>query len=256
MTGFKDHFSARSGDYARYRPGYPPALFDWLASVAPARTLAWDVGTGSGQAALGLAAHFACVIASDAAEAQLRHAVPHERITYKVMPAERCELPDACADLITVAQALHWFDLERFYAQVRRVLKPGGAIAAWTYGLQRIGPDVDPVVRRYYRDVVGPYWPPERSHVESHYRDIPFPFDEIPAPTLAMRADWSLDDVLGYLGTWSAARCYMKARGADPREQVRADLVRAWGGAATRTVTWPLHLRAGRPPASRPPVAD
>jgi ubiquinone/menaquinone biosynthesis C-methylase UbiE len=248
MTSFKDHFSARSADYARYRPGYPPALFDWLAAVAPARGLAWDVGTGSGQAALGLAAHFERVVASDAAEAQLRHAAAHPRITYKMMPAERSDLPDATVDLVSVAQALHWFDFERFYAEVRRVLKPGGVIAAWTYGLQRVDPEVDAVVRHYYREVVGPYWPPERRHVERQYRDVPFPFEEIASPVLTMQVQWSFGEVLGYLGTWSAARRYAELRGADPREEVRAALARAWGGAALRTVTWPLHLRVGRLP--------
>ena len=249
MTSFKDHFSARSADYARYRPGYPPALFDWLAVLAPARALAWDVGTGSGQAARGLAAHFERVVASDAAEAQLRHARAHPRITYKVMPAERSDLPDAAVDLVSVAQALHWFDFERFYAEVGRVLKPGGVIAAWTYGLQQVDPEVDAVVQHYYREVVGPYWPAERQHVEQQYRAVPFPFEEIAGPAFAMQAQWSFEDVLGYLGTWSAARRYAEVRGADPRAQVRDALARAWGGAATRTVTWPLHLRVGRLPA-------
>src|ERR1043165_5287441 len=128
MTAFKDHFSTQSQDYARYRPDYPPSLFQWLASLTSAHALAWDVGTGSGQAALALADHYRRVVATDAAEAQLRHAVAHERVTYKGMPAENTDLGNASVDLVTVAQALHWFDFDRFYREVQRVLRPGGLI--------------------------------------------------------------------------------------------------------------------------------
>lgn len=247
-TMFKDHFSARAEQYARYRPGYPPELFDWLAALAPARRLAWDVGTGSGQAALGLARHFERVIASDAAEAQLRNAVAHERIVYRVMPAERAELDDASVDLVTVAQALHWFDFARFYGEVRRVLRPEGVIAAWTYGVNRVAPEVDAIVHRYYSEIVGPYWPPEREHVERQYRSIPFPFDEIAAPRFAMQMAWRFEDMLGYLGTWSASKRYAEARGEDPLAQIREPLARAWGEGRERTVEWPLYLRVGRLP--------
>lgn len=243
---FKDHFSDRPAEYARYRPGYPSALFDWLASLAPARALAWDVGTGTGQAALGLAAHFERVIATDAAETPLRHAEAHERVVYKVTPAERSGLAEAAVDLITVAQALHWFDFDGFYAEVRRVLKPAGVIAAWTYGLMQVTPEVDALMRRYARDIVGPYWPAERRYVDQSYRNIPFPFEEIEPPAFRMQAEWRLEDLLGYLNTWSATKRYAQARGADPREWVRAELAQAWNGAERRLITWPLGLRVGR----------
>lgn len=251
MGAFKDHFSTHSAEYARYRPNYPPALFDWLAQLVPERALAWDVGTGSGQAALGLARHFARVVASDAAEAQLRNAVAHPRVVYKVMPAERGDLDDASADLVTVAQALHWFDFDRFYAEVRRVLKPRGAIAAWTYGVNRIAPEIDAIVQRYYVEIVGPYWPPEREYVDKAYRTIPFPFEEIEAPRFEMQQPWTLDDLLGYLGTWSASKRYAEARGEDPIALIREPLARAWGTSTERTVEWPLYLRAGRPVRER-----
>ena len=246
MAAFKDHFSNQSNEYAKYRPGYPDALFDWLASLVPETKLAWDVGTGSGQAALGLARHFLHVVASDAAEAQLRKAPAHERITYKVMPAEQSDLQAGSADLVTVAQALHWFDFDRFYAEVRRVLAPGGVIAAWTYGLNRVGPEIDRVVRRYYLEVVGPYWPPEREHVDKSYRTIPFPFDEIEPPAFRMRQQWRLHDLLGYLGTWSASKRYAEARGTDPTEEIRPVLEQLWTGDEERSVEWPVHMRVGR----------
>ncbi|MFL6621765.1 MAG: class I SAM-dependent methyltransferase [Sulfurifustaceae bacterium] len=249
MAEFKDHFSAQSASYAKYRPGYPDALFDWLATLTDAHDVAWDVGTGSGQAALGLARHFAKVIATDPAEAQLRSAVAHPHILYRVLPAEQTDFSDASVDLITVAQALHWFDFDRFYAEVRRVLKPAGTIAVWTYGLIEISPAIDILVRRLHDDVVGRYWPPERQHVIDRYRKIPFPFPEVQAPAFALSADWTLDDLIGYFGTWSGLQRYVKALGRDPVDAIRAALTQAWGkSSARRTVTWPLHLRVGRLP--------
>lgn len=247
MAEFKDHFSAHSASYAKYRPGYPDALFDWLATAVEARELAWDVGTGSGQAALGLARHFDQVIATDPAEAQLRSAAAHPRITYRVLPAEHTDFASASIDLVTVAQALHWFDFDRFYAEAKRVLKPGGTIAVWTYGLIEIAPAIDVHVRRLHDDIVGEHWPPERQHVIDRYRKIPFPFPEVEAPAFALTANWTLDDLIGYFGTWSGLQRYVKACGRDPVDEIRAALAQAWGDpGARRTLTWPLHLRVGK----------
>ena len=150
-------------------------------------------------------------------------------------------------DAVTVAQALHWLDVDRFYAEVRRVLKPGGVLAAWTYGLFRVTPDVDRVLDRYYYDLVGPYWPPERRHVEAAYRTIPFPFEALEAPAFEMDVLWDAADVQGYLGTWSATQRYKEAEKRDPVEVIRAELEAAWGEADVRVVRWPLHLRMGYP---------
>ncbi len=250
MTTFKDHFSKQSQDYARYRPNYPPSLFQWLASLTAAHELAWDVGTGNGQAALALADHYRRVIATDPAEAQLRHAVAHERVTYKVMPAEHSDLGDASVDLVTVAQALHWFEFERFYREVQRVLRPGGVIAVWAYGLNQVSADVDPILGHYYTDVVGSYWPPERRYIDEGYRTVPFPFMEIHAPAFRMEAQWNLHEFVGYLETWSAGQRYRQARGHDPIELARERLCAAWGPAEqSRTVSWPIYLRAGKMPS-------
>ncbi len=251
MAEFKDHFSARSADYAKYRPGYPDALFGWLATLTPTASVAWDVGTGSGQAALDLTRHFRQVIATDPAPEQIRNAASHERILYKVMPAERTDLADQSVDLITVAQALHWFDFERFYREVARVLKPGGAIVAWSYGLGTVAAEVDGLLIRYYHEIVGPYWPPERKYIDECYRTIPFPFAEIAPPALAMSERWTLDELLGYLGTWSAGKRYAQQRSTDPLDRIRDSLLQAWGPPHTpRVVTWPLYVRAGRMRAS------
>jgi len=243
---FQDHFSTQAETYARFRPTYPDALTAWLASMVSAREIAWACGTGSGQAAFALAAHFTRVIASDPSREQIAHAMPHARVHYVVASAEQPPVEAMGADLVTVAQALHWFDCERFYPALERVLAPGGLFAAWGYGLMRITPAVDTAVTRYYSDIVGPYWPPDRRHIESGYRTLPFPLDEIAAPAFSMSAEWTLADLLGYLDTWSATRRYLKERGEHPLERVRPELAMVWGGAPKRPITWPLFLRAGR----------
>ena len=244
---FKDHFSAQATDYARFRPNYPAELFAWLAGVAPGRKLAWDCGTGSGQAALGLAAHFERVIATDPSQRQLDHAEQHPRVDYRCAPAEVSRLDTACVDLVTIAQAIHWFDLARFYAEARRVVKPGGIIAAWTYTLLDVEAGIDELLNDFYRNVVGPYWPPERRMVDDRYRSLPFPFEAVSAPAFEIRTEWSLDDLLGYLGTWSATRACMKARGTDPLPELARRLAPLWPyPGRQKTLRWPLHLRVGR----------
>ena len=248
--GFKDHFSGHAADYARHRPRYPDALFDWLAGIAPRRERAWDCGTGNGQAAVGLAPRFAQVVATDASAEQIASAAPHERVEYRVAPAERSGLEDASVDLVTVGQALHWFDPDAFHAEVRRVLAPGGVLAAWSYSLSRVTPEIDEIVRGFYTDTVGPYWPPERVHVESGYRTLPFPFDEIAgAPALAVSAAWDLAAFASYLRTWSAVKRFESAEGFDPVGALVSRLGPAWGDPSrVRRVEWPIHLRAGRVP--------
>lgn len=243
---FKDHFSRQAADYARYRPGYPDRLFAYLAQTAPGTGLAWDVGTGSGQAAVGLARHFRTVVASDPSAGQLQNAQAHPGVEYRVEPAEHSSLGDHSADLVTVGQALHWFDLDSFYREVRRVAAPAGLLAVWTYGLMDCTPEVDRCVRRFYSETVGPYWPPERALVESGYRDIPFPFAPVPAPPFAMEAQWDLGELMGYLGTWSATRRYIEERGSDPRQPIADELSAAWGSPRMkRRIQWPLSLKLG-----------
>lgn len=245
---FSDHFASVAADYASFRPTYPAALFAWLASMAPGRALAWDCAAGSGQASRDLATHFERVIATDASATQIAAAVPHPRVEYRVTPAEASGLPNAAVDLITVAQALHWFDLDRFYTEARRVLKPGGALAVWTYGVLAVaGEAVDALVQRFYRETVGPYWPPERQHVESGYRTLPFPFLELEPPAFNMEASWTLPELLGYFRSWSATARYIAERGHDPVAALAAELALVWGSSQhRRRVTWPLALRVGR----------
>ena len=244
---FADHFSAVSAAYAAFRPRYPDALFAFLAREAPARTAAWDAGTGSGQAAAGLARHFTRVVATDASEEQIAHAPPDPRIEYRVAPAEASGLPDGSMDLVTAAQAVHWFDRPRFWKEARRALKPGGLIAVWTYVLVEIEPSIDAAVRRFYDDVVGPFWPPERRLTEQRYRTIDFPFTEMRVPEFAIERQLTLEELAGYVRTWSATRGYVREHGRDPVDDLVVELAPLWGEAhRTRLGRWPIAMRAGR----------
>jgi SAM-dependent methyltransferase len=232
-VSFKDHFSKQAADYAKFRPRYPQTLFDYLGTIAPSRHLAWDCGTGNGQAAVRLASVFDRVMATDASETQIANAQSHERIGYRVAPAENSRIGSETMDLIMVAQALHWFDLERFYAEVRRVLKNNGVFAASAYNLLNIEPAIDLVVNRYYYKVVGPFWPPERKLVEQ-FADLSFPFHKVDAPKFEMTAQWNLDHLLGYLQTWSSTQRFIAAHASNPLEQIRDELLAAWGTPSKR----------------------
>ena len=244
---FKDHFSGHADDYARYRPDYPAALFEFLAQSVPEHELAWDAATGNGQAALGLIPYFDRIIATDASAEQVRHATPHKKIGYFVAPAERTDIPSRAVDLVTVAQALHWFRFEAFFAEIRRVLKPDGLLAVWCYGLSRINPAVDRVVHHYYMNVVGSCWPPERRYIDEKYQTVPFPMAELPAPEFHMEKEWDLNDFIGYLRTWSATREFQRKNEEDPLRMIHRALAKAWGEAEARlAVRWPIYLRLGR----------
>jgi len=250
---FKDHFSTGSTAYAAHRPTYPAALVDFLAKTAPATDLALDCGCGSGQLSVRLADRFARVVATDASAAQIERAEPHPKVSYRVAAADASGLGEASADLVVAAQAAHWFDLLAFYAEVRRVARPRGAVALVTYGNLTIDPAIDPVIRHFYAVVVGPYWPPERRHVEDGYRSFGFPFEEIAAPPLSIEVIWSLDDLAAYVDTWSAVKGAERALGRAPIERFRRDLGERWGDPhERRTVRFPLSLRVGHviPPAT------
>jgi SAM-dependent methyltransferase len=244
---FADHFSSAAAAYAAFRPRYPDALFAFLAREVPARDVAWDVGTGSGQAAISLARFFTHVIATDASSMQIDHAEPHPNVTYRVAPAEESGVADQSVDLVTVAQAVHWFDRGRFWSEVRRTLRPRGVIAVWTYALFEITPEIDTVVRRFYSGIVGPFWPPERRLTEERYRTIDFPFQEFAAPEYVIEQHVTLDDVAGYIRTWSATRAFMKHHHQDPVDELVKSLAVAWRTPQQpRLARWPVTMRVGR----------
>jgi SAM-dependent methyltransferase len=247
---FADHFSKQANAYAAYRPTYPDALGAWLASITPGRSLAWDCATGSGQAATMLANHFEHVAATDASAAQIDNAEARDRVEYGVARADASGLPGESCDLVTVAQAAHWLDLPVFYEEVRRVLKPGGVLALWCYVLMETGhSELDAAIRHFQYDRVGPYWPPGRELVEDRYQSLPFPFEAISAPPFEMAARWTRDELVGYVGTWSAvARC-REVEGIDPVLAFAAEVDRLWpGGAEALDVRWPVYVRVGMIP--------
>jgi SAM-dependent methyltransferase len=239
-----DHFSGHAADYAKFRPNYPEALFDWIAAHAPARQLAWDCGCGSGQASLPLADRFERVVATDLSPQQIAAAKPHPRIEYRATSAQASGLDDTSGDVVTIAQALHWFDFDRFYTEVKRVMKPGGVVIAWTYQLLRADPAVDAILADFYGRVLGPHWPPERKWVDAGYQGMPFPFAEIKTPTFEIRLSWTLPDLLAYLGTWSATQRYRKSEGSDPLPALGGKLGPVWGD-GSRAIVWPIAMRAG-----------
>ncbi len=248
MSQFRDLFSGHAKDYGRYRPSYPHALFEWLAAQSPTRALAWDCGTGSGQAAVALGAVMQRVIATDASAAQVANAEPHPNVTYGVGPAEAPELDPGNVDLVTVAQAFHWFDAPRFFEAAARVLKPGGVLALWTYRSARITPAIDPIESDFYTNVIGQDWPAERKLVEEGYAKVvmPPPFTEIPAPRFQLTATWSRDDFLGYVSTWSAVHQHRKRTGHDPLAPFAERLATVWPADAVHVVRWDLALRVAR----------
>jgi len=244
---FKDHFSGHASLYRDARPHYPAALFDWIAAHARARECVWDAGCGNGQASIALAEHFTRVIATDPSAQQLGNATPHPRIEYRVEPAERTSLADRSVDAITVAQALHWFDLAAFVQEVRRVAVPGALFAAWAYAGCSVDARVDAVIARLYEGTLGAYWPPERALVDEGYASLALPFAPLQPPPFEMRMDWTDAQLLAYLQSWSAAQRYHAATGRDAITEIADPLRRAWGDpGTTRSVRWKLMLRAGR----------
>lgn len=243
---FKDHFSKHAADYAKFRPHYPREMFEYLGTLAPNKKVAWDCATGNGQAAMELAKLFERVIATDASEKQIANAERHERVEYRIAPAEERGMESESVDLIMVAQALHWLDHSRFYPEARRVLKTNGVFAASAYKFFHITPRIDEIVNeRYYKTVVGPCWPPERVLVEK-FHAVPFPFAEIKTPRFEMSAEWTLDHLVGYLRSWSASQRFIAENNRDPIDEIADELRVAWGDAdETRKIVWPLTLRVG-----------
>lgn len=243
-----DYFSGQARVYAAFRPQYPARLFDWLKEIAPAATTVWECGCGSGQASASLAQRFDTVIATDASAAQVDAVTLNmPNLSFRVAPAEASGLPPASVDLVCIAQALHWFDPEAFYAETRRVLRSGGLIVAWMYGSPSIDGPAGRVLSQFEHDTMAPWWPSRRRWINDSYRQVSLPGTALLTPVFAMQQDWPLAGVLGYVESWSAVQRCRDATGEDPIAAFRTALEAHWGDpAAARTVRWPLIVRASQ----------
>lgn len=246
MELFKDYFSRQSDIYVKYRPLYPQALYAYLASLTERHDLAWDCGTGNGQAAVGLATYYNKVVATDPSSKQIENAMVHPKVEYKVEKAEHSGLEDASVDLVTVANALHWFDFGAFYNEVRRVAKKGAIIAAWACPTPTIESKIDEIIFDYHDNILNDYWLAENRLVENEYRDIPFPFERIETPAFTSEKMTDLDGVMGYLNTWSATQRFVERNGINPTEEVHKKLLKVWHDGSEKNMVWKLALKVGR----------
>jgi SAM-dependent methyltransferase len=246
MKAVKDNFTIQSGLYARYRPVYPPTLYTFLLSLITEKQAAWDCGTGNGQVATELSSHFQKVFATDISEQQIINAVKKDNIFYSVQRAETTSFPNHSFDLITVAQAIHWFDFDLFYKEVLRTIKPGGILAVIGYGLFTADKETDQLLNDFYHHIIGPYWDEERKYIDENYQTIPFPFTTIPSPDFTINYEWSLGDLTGYLETWSAVQHYIKANNQNPVELIKDKLENLWPEGSVKPIRFPVLLKLAR----------
>jgi len=244
---FKDHFSTESDRYRQFRPRYPQELFEFLAKISPDSHRAWDCATGNGQTASFLVRYFKEVIATDASSNQIDSAEKIAGVEYRVEKSENTSIESASVDLITVSQAIHWFNLDKFEMEVKRVLKNGGVLAAWTYGLTFVNPQIDSLVSELCYSILDSYWPPERKMIDEGYSGIKFSLEELEPPTFQMSTYWNFDQFTGYLSTWSAVKRYREATQIDPLSLICEAMLSHWGNREdVLLVSWPLSLRVWR----------
>lgn len=241
----KDNFSDKSDKYAKYRPTYPQEMLDFIFSLLDKKENAWDCGTGTGQIAIELSKEFNNVYATDISQTQLDNAIKKDNIFYSLQSAEQTNFSDNSFDLITVAQAIHWFDFDKFYSEVKRTLKENGVIAVIGYGLIQIDEKVDEIILDFYKNVVGSYWDKERKYIDEKYKTIPFPFNEIESPKFYIKSEWTFEHLLGYFETWSAIKHFIKTNKYNPVDNIFDKLKEAWGNDLSKKITFPVLLRIG-----------
>lgn len=241
----KDNFSSQADIYAKYRPQYPDALFEYIISFVKEKKLAWDCGTGNGQTAKELSKYFNTVFATDISSRQIEHAEKRPNIHYSVEPAENTSIENNTIDLITVSQALHWFNFEKFYAEVKRVSKPTAVIAAWTYSLLQIDRETDKLIQDYHFKTLEKYWDKERKYVDDGYTTIPFTFKKIDTPEFFIEINWNTEDLEGYFNTWSALQKFIKANNYNPVPALMKEISLNWPDSEYRKIIFPIHLKLG-----------
>jgi ubiquinone/menaquinone biosynthesis C-methylase UbiE len=243
---FQDHFSRQAEIYLKARPTYPDELFEYLASLAPAKDLCWDCATGNGQAAISIAQYFKQVIATDGSKQQIDNAMPRPNIEYRVGTAEQSGLADHSVDLITVATAAHWFDHDAFYKEAQRVAKANGILAVWAYAEANISPEIDALMEWFMYDLLHDYWPEGRWYVRNSYATLPFPFNPIITPQFNCQMNWSLTRWQDYIKSWSSYNKYVVMHKTDPIDFLLPKLALLWGETEIKQITWKLHLKCAR----------
>lgn len=241
----KDNFSKQADIYAKYRPAYPQELFDFILKHIVKKQNAWDCATGNGQSAEVLAKHFEKVFATDISKKQIDNAKQAANIYYSVQAAEKTDFANDTFDLITISQALHWFATKEFYSEVKRVSKAGSFIAAWSYSLLHVSAEIDRMIDFYYKETVGPYWDAERKYVDEEYKTILFPFNDIAAPVFSMEYHWTIEELEGYLNTWSALQKFIAANDHNPVTELIRQVKPHWKNERMKIV-FPLHIRIGQ----------
>ena len=239
----KDNFSTQSDLYAAFRPTYPDELYNFLLSLIDTKHVAWDCGTGNGQVARALSKYFDKVYATDISEQQITHAFKSDNIFYSLSPAEKTSFANDRFDLIKVAQAIHWFDLNAFYSEVKRTIKPGSVLALIGYSLFKMNPEIDKIINHFYNDIIHAYWDKERGYIDENYTTIPFPFNEIKSPQLCIQFEWTLEQLVGYLTTWSAVQHYIKANNSNPIDSIYPELVKLFTANKKQPGYFPVLLR-------------
>ncbi len=240
----KDLFSGHASQYATYRPTYPAELYHFLYQHVTEFENAWDAGTGNGQVARELAKRFKTVLATDISKKQLENAVVLDNIFYW-QTGEQTSFASKSIDLITVAQAIHWFDREKFYDEVKRVGKREAAVAVWGYGLLSIEPAMDERLRDFYVNVVGNYWEKDRKLIDEEYQTISFPFREIACPPFYIHVEWTVSELRGYLSTWSSVQKFIQTNGYNPVDNLMKSIEPLWQ-TDKRKIRFPVFMRLGK----------
>lgn len=242
----KDNFSSRSDQYAQFRPSYPPSVFNFLNDIIFQKEKAWDCGTGNGQVAFEISKIFKTVFATDISQSQINHALQAKNIVYSVQPAENTDFKNQQFDLVIVGQAIHWFDFEKFYTEVKRTTKKDALICVMGYDRIKVTQEIDSIITDFYTNVIGQYWDPERTYIDNHYNTIPFPFEEIPAPEFSYRINWSLEHLIGYINTWSAVKHFIKQNKFNPVDRLYDKITPFWNPEEIKEVAFPSLLRIGK----------
>ena len=241
----KDNFSNQAAVYAQFRPQYPEQLINYICSFVLEKELVWDCATGNGQSAKLLSNHFNKVIATDISQQQIDNAFKAPNIFYSLEAAENTSLEENTVDLITVSQAIHWFDFDKFYAEVNRIAKSGAVIAVWCYSLLKISEEIDEIINDYHFKTLDVYWDPERKYLDDNYANIPFPFPQKETKSFTIELDWTIEQLEGYFETWSALQKFLKANSCSPIPELMQKIKMHWGDSETRKIIFPIHLKLG-----------